>query len=145
MIKFSQTEKLRFRPITEHELREFWRIRNEYIGKIAFRELLADWAKNRQLYVGCYLGQQLIGIAYGSIKDHTAVLEGIAVKHHFWKKGIGRQLLAFFEKRARRAGIKKITVGAANFPTDVTGFYAKAGYRTVEKRARYTVMEKELD
>jgi len=96
------------------------------------------------LYVGCYKQQELIGIAYGFVKKNAVILSGIAVKHEYWKKGIGTKLLSFFEKQAKKTEKKKISIGAANSPINVVGFYEKSGYKVVKRYKKYTIVEKEI-
>jgi len=130
--------------IPKEDLRDFWKIQKQYLKKYSFDCVRKDYSKNKNLYVGCYKQQELIGIAHGFVKKNMVILSGIAVKHEYWKKGIGAKLLSFFEKQAKKTGKKKITIGAANFPIDVVGFYEKSGYKVVKRYKKYTIVEKEI-
>ena len=135
---------MQIKLIPEKDLKDFWEIQKQYLKKHTFDYVKKDYFKNKNLYIGCYHEEKLIGIAYGSVKKDMVILNGIAVKHEFWKKGISKKLLSFFEKQAKKTGKKKISVGAANFPINVVGFYEKLGYKVVKRFKKYTIVEKEI-
>lgn len=135
---------MKIKLIPKEDLKDFWQIQKQYLEKHTFDYVKKDYSKNKNLYVGCYKGQKLIGIAHGFVKKNMIILSGIAVKHKYWKKSIGKKLLNFFEKQAKKTGKRKISIGAANFPTDVVGFYEKSGYKVVKRYKKYTIVEKEI-
>ena len=94
-------------------VRIFGCLQDEYLDKWSFDYLKKEYSKYPNLYVGCYEDDQLIGIAYGFIKGKIIILQGMAVKHNIWRKGIGSRILNFFEKQAKQTGMKIISVGSA--------------------------------
>lgn len=62
-----------------------------------------------------------------------------AIDANYWKKGLGKRLLSFWERRAKNTWRKKISLGAAKKPTDVVGFYARSGYLLVPAAARMII------
>jgi len=133
--------KMKLKLIPKEDLRDFWKIQRQYLEKHTFDYVKRDYSKNKNLYVGCYKGQELIGIAHGFVREKEVILSGIAVKYEYWKKGIGKKLLRFFEKQVKKLKIKKISTGAAK---NVVKFYARSGYKPVKEKPRFVVMEKEI-
>jgi N-acetylglutamate synthase-like GNAT family acetyltransferase len=58
-------------------------------------------------------------------------VKSIAVKHNYWRKGIGSKLLKFFEEQAKKLKIKRITIPSADIEW-VERFYMKNGYKPIE-------------
>ena len=130
--------------LPEKDIEAFWKMQGRLVKKYSFDHVKKDYAKNKELYIGCYEGPELIGMAYGFIEKDQVVLSGMGVKPDLWKKGIGLKILSFFEEQAKKTGKKKVGVGAANAPTNVVGFYEKAGYKVIKVHKEYTSMEKEI-
>lgn len=78
------------------------------------------------------LGGEMIGAAFGWHRklefpdDDSFVLNGIAVKNGFRRKGYGKMLLEAFERAAAEYGVHEITLGSA--PGDAEKFYLACGY-----------------
>ena len=86
--------------------------------------------------MGAYLGNRLVGIAYGSInnKNSGVILNGLAVIFSQWRKGMGSNLLRFFEERARKSGFRSVSLGCGEGSTEL--FYLKNCYRPIEIQAK---------
>lgn len=82
------------------------------------------------LHIGCVemLDNRLVGgLILAPVDDETIRLMQVAVDTIYQGEGVGRELVAYAEKRAREAGYKKIVMHAMLF---VVGFYEKLGYKT---------------
>jgi predicted GNAT family N-acyltransferase len=81
------------------------------------------------LHIGCVemLDNRLVGgLILAPVDDETIRLMQVAVDTIYQGEGVGRELVAYAEKRAREAGYKKIVMHAMLF---VVGFYEKLGYK----------------
>src|SRR3989338_2580258 len=103
---------MEIKVLPQKDLKNFWKIQVEYLDNWSFEYLKKEHSKYPNLYIGCYEDNKLIGIAYGFIKKEIIILQGIAVKHDIWRKGIGSKILNFFEKQAKHTGKKIISVGS---------------------------------
>jgi len=125
---------MEIKVLPQKDLKNFWKIQVEYLDNWSFEYLKKEHSKYPNLYIGCYEDNKLIGIAYGFIKKEIIILQGIAVKHDIWRKGIGSKILNFFEKQAKHTGKKIISVGSAE--GFVEKFYLKNGYEPVSIHAK---------
>ncbi len=83
----------------------------------------------KYLHIGCIemLDNRLVGgLILAPVDDETIRLMQVAVDTIYQGEGVGRELVAYAEKRAREAGYKKIVMHAMLF---VVGFYEKMGYK----------------
>ena len=120
--------------LPKKDLKDFWEIQKEYLDKWNFDYLEEEYSRHPELYIGCYDGGKLIGIAYGFVRGNIVTLQGIAVVHENWRMGIGSKILKFFENMVKQTGKKTIGVGSAE--GFVEKFYFKNGYRPVEIQAK---------
>jgi len=131
--------------IPKKGLTNCYKFQKNYTGeKHSFSYWKKKYAKYPELFIGCYKNAKLIGICVGRPKGKTIILTSIAINKKYEKKGLGKKLLKFFEKQVKKSGKNKISLGAANAPTNVVGFYAKSGYKVVKPYKKYTVMEKRI-
>ncbi|MBR1825727.1 MAG: GNAT family N-acetyltransferase [Alphaproteobacteria bacterium] len=82
----------------------------------------------KYLHIGCVemLDNRLVGgLILAPADDETIRLMQVAVDTVYQGEGVGRELVAYAEKRAKDAGYKKIVMHAMLF---VVGFYEKMGY-----------------
>ena len=82
----------------------------------------------KYLHIGCIemLDNKLVGgLILAPVDDETIRLMQVAVDTVYQGEGVGRELVAYAEKRAREAGYSKIVMHAMLF---VVGFYEKMGY-----------------
>ena len=81
------------------------------------------------LHIGCIesLDDKLVGgLILAPVNDKEIRLMQVAVDPVYQGEGIGRQLVAYAEKRAREAGFTKIVMHAM---LSVVNFYEKLGYK----------------
>ena len=84
--------------------------------------------ETKYLHIGCVemLDDKLVGgLILAPIDDTDIRLMQVAVDTVYQGEGIGRELVAYAEKRAKEAGYKKIIIHAMLF---LVGFYEKLGY-----------------
>ena len=83
----------------------------------------------KYLHIGCIemLDNKLVGgLILAPVDDDTIRLMQVAVDTVYQGEGVGRELVAYAEKRAKKAGYSKIIMHAMLF---VVGFYEKMGYK----------------
>lgn len=69
---------------------------------------------------------EVVGIVFSHIKNvPNATVHIVAVDERFRKYGIGREMMLLTEERAKRHGITRLTLGAAE---STEGFYEKLRY-----------------
>ena len=81
------------------------------------------------LHIGCIesLDDKLVGgLILAPVNDKEIRLMQVAVDPVYQGEGIGRQLVAYAEKRAKEAGFSKIVMHAM---LSVVNFYEKLGYK----------------
>lgn len=81
------------------------------------------------LHIGCIesLDDKLVGgLILAPVNDKKIRLMQVAVDPVYQGEGIGRQLVAYAEKRAQEAGFTKIVMHAM---LSVVNFYEKLGYK----------------
>ena len=121
--------KLEFRRIAKDELKQLWYLHRDYVDrKSRFKDIKKIYFKLPNLFVGCFNRNNLIGYIFLDNLKRDYFIEGMAVKHKYWRKGIGSKLLRRIETQARQERIKKITVGVAPIGW-VERFYMKNGYK----------------
>ena len=82
----------------------------------------------KYLHIGCVemLDNKLVGgLILAPVDDETIRLMQVAIDTVYQGEGVGRELDAYAEKRAKEAGYNKIIMHAMLF---VVGFYEKLGY-----------------
>jgi ribosomal-protein-alanine N-acetyltransferase len=130
---------LEFKTISDKDLDEVIKLHREYVDEnIKSEEIKKIYEKYPDLFVGCYLDGKLVGICIPDILRGELYLKSIAVKHEYWRKGIGSKLLSLFEERLKRRGIKRISVGSAPINW-VERFYLKHGYKPIRILVRLKV------
>ena len=80
------------------------------------------------LHIGCIenLDDKLVGgLILVPLDDNTVRLMQVAIDTIYQGEGVGRELIKYAEKRARKAGFNKITMLSM---LSVVNFYEKLGY-----------------
>jgi GNAT superfamily N-acetyltransferase len=91
------------------------------------------FARHPDLFLGCFEAGRMVGVCYGWPVTHERAgapmmrLELIAVVPDARGRGLGRALLAAWERRVARRGAWTIDVGSA-----ADGFFLRCGYVPVE-------------
>ena len=123
---------MEFKLIPKKDLSRAWKLHREYVDeKTKLKEIKEVYSKFHKLFVGCYDKNELIGICIPGIFNKEIHIRGIAVKHEYWRKGIGSRLLKFFEQQLRNSGRKRITVPSADIDW-VEKFYLNNGYKPIQ-------------
>ena len=105
-----------------------------FVGRTRFKFFERCFMRHPNLFVASYEAQSLIGVCWGSLRGNEVILHGIAVREEQWRMGIGSQLLRRFEREARKAGARRISLGAPL--GEVEAFYVKNGYKPCLLRVR---------
>lgn len=99
---------------------EFYAMITEYLPGSNLQKVKARQEAFPQTFLVQKLTGQLIGIAYGwprkldDPQDPSFVLDGIAVKAEYWRRGFGTRLLNAFADAAKSGGFSVISVGSAD-------------------------------
>lgn len=101
-------------------------LKKKYVGRTPFSLFEKQYEKYPDLFIGCYDRGKLIGMVSGTIRKKVVILTAIAVEERYWRRGIGSNMLKFFENQARKLGIKKISLGAGG---EIEKFYIKNNYK----------------
>ncbi|MFH0906555.1 MAG: GNAT family N-acetyltransferase [archaeon] len=115
------------KKIPASNLREAYKISNEYLDKESFEEFKKRYGLLPKLFIGYYRNGKIIGICHAKLdKDYGLILQGIAINFHLKAKGLGTKLLKFFEQQAKKCGFNYISLGSAD--GYVEHFYLKNNY-----------------
>jgi len=79
----------------------------------------------------------LAGFGIMTYGRDSANLDLLAVKAHFRRRGVGRQIVAWLEAVARTAGIANVFVQVRNTNRGAIGFYQRLGFHVVDEIAGY--------
>ena len=123
---------MKFKLIPEEDLSKTWKLLKEYVDeRIKLKEIKEIYSKFSKLFVSCYNKDELIGICIPGIFNKEIYIRGIAVKHEYWRRGIGSKLLNLFEQQLRDLVIRRITVPSADIDW-VERFYLKNKYKPIQ-------------
>lgn len=99
----------RFKKIPKGDLARAYKMQKDYTGyKGSFAEFREKYRKCPDLFAGCYIKQNLIGICHGFKRGNLIILWAIAVYKKYAGKGIGSRLLKFFVKQVKKIGEKTL-------------------------------------
>lgn len=114
-------------PRNREELKQMYAMSKDYTDNHqTWREFLAKYRKNPDLFLVVYEGEKLIGEACGYVKrDGDCTLHSIAVFGTEWNKGIGTKLIHKFEEVCKKYS-PKLEVATHGKPER---FYQKVGYK----------------
>ena len=111
------------------------------ISELSMRkEILRRFEKKQELFFGYKQSGELIG--YVTLKlffpgyKHCEVY-WLAVKKKCQGKGIGRKLMEFIEKYAKKNGFRKVCLYTGKDMIKTRGFYEKVGYTLVNEFPGY--------
>ncbi len=115
------------RPIEKKELPKFLKFEKDYTkNDESLKKISNRFAKYPDLFIGCYVNNELIGEISGFVRGNIVILKSIATKDKHQKQGIGRKLLEFFEKQAKKYS-NIVSVASAEGYVEL--FYQKSGYK----------------
>jgi GNAT superfamily N-acetyltransferase len=104
------------RPIIlgEYPIADNFLERHLYHGRRprSYEFLLEKLRENPKLFLGLYLGDELIGVIEGFPREDYLLLSEIAVDMRFRSRGFGTLLIRYFEEEAKKSGYDKIKLGA---------------------------------
>lgn len=117
-----------FKKIPKKDLARAYKMQKDYTGyKGSFAKFKEKYKKCPDLFAGCYIKQNLIGICHGFKRDNLIILWAIAIHEKQARKGIGSKLLKFFGKQVKKIGEKTISVASAG--GYVEKFYLRNGFK----------------
>lgn len=126
--KMGLLSSLEVRPIREEEFENLAKILDEELGKerVRNKELIREkFRMYPELFIGVFLGKDLIGAICGFPREDYLLLSEIAVLLRFQGRGYGKMLIEYFENAAK-GKYSRINAGAED---NAIGFYEKLGYR----------------
>lgn len=108
--------KLSFKQIKSDNFKQADSFMEKYLYKGKrprdYEFLLTKLKENPSLFIGLYLGSEIIGAIQGFPRDCYILLSEIAVDKRFRKRGFGSMLIKEFEKNAKRYNYPFIKAGA---------------------------------
>lgn len=126
------------RVLTKKELHRAKSLAQEYLGADLGR-FSVMFEAYPELFIGCFISEELIGVAYGypyftvrPKEAHKVLLQGLAIRWDYARAGRGSKLLQFFEDQVVKLGFSVVTLGSAE--GYVERFYLKNNYEPVSYR-----------
>ena len=110
----------------------------KYVGRIG-REpapMLEDYAalvQAGEVWVSAE-GEELLGVLVMRTAEDHLFVDNVAVAPGHQGRGLGRELVAFAEERARMAGLPEIRLYTNEKMHENLAFYAKLGFEETERR-----------
>jgi len=104
------------------------------------KEILERFKKKQEIFFGYKQDDELIG--YVTLKPffpgyrHCEVY-WLAVKKKCQGHGIGRKLMEFIEKYAKKKGFRKVCLYTGKDMAKTRGFYERIGYKVINEFPRY--------
>jgi ribosomal protein S18 acetylase RimI-like enzyme len=80
--------------------------------------------------------QTIVGVIVLTVTDEGFLIDNVAVDPSYRGKGIGRDLLAFAEAEARRAGFDSIYLYTHEKMTENIALYTRIGYVEYDRRSQ---------
>jgi GNAT superfamily N-acetyltransferase len=79
-------------------------------------------------------GEPIVGVIVLMVGDDSLLVENVAVDPAAQGKGVGRGLMEFAERKAREAGLGRLTLYANEVMIENLAIYRHLGYRETERR-----------
>lgn len=114
----------------------FYALVNEYLPGSSQENMKRYSERFSKAFVALIKDDEVAGIAFGRLRsiehpdDDSFMLDGIAVRYDYQKRGYGKLLLSAFEKAAADYGASSVSVGSAG--GYVERFYIDCGYIPVQ-------------
>lgn len=118
--------------LNENNEKDFYALAVQYLPGSSQEKMKKYAAIFPKAFIALTLGCEVIGIVFGWDRriefpeDNSFILDGIAVKYEYEKRGYGKILLKAFEKAAGSYGASAVSLGSAG--GYVEKFYMECGY-----------------
>ena len=104
------------------------------------KEIIERFHKKQEVFFGYKKDNELIG--YVTLKPffpgyHHCEVYWLAVKKRFQGQGVGRKLMEFIEKYAKKKGFRKVCLYTGKDMIKTRGFYEKIGYTLINEFPGY--------
>lgn len=131
-VKIKKAEKKYLREIAELMKREF--SKPPFKERVTINTIIKSlnyYYKIGEIYIAI-CEKKIVGVVVFKVEQFwegpVMIIEDLAVEEDFKKHGIGRELMDFVEKYAKRKNIKAITF-LTHKKSKVLNFYKKLGYK----------------
>lgn len=125
-------EEMEFEFLNQNNAKEFYDLAAEYLPGSNQDKMKAYAAMFPKAFIALVQNHEIIGVAFGwdrkleHPEDNSFVLDGIAIKYEYEKRGYGKALLKAFEEAAGSYGASVVSLGSAG--GYVEKFYMDCGY-----------------
>lgn len=119
------------RPEDYEKIVEVWRdagLPFKPAGRDSFDELKRQMERFRELFIGAFFGDELVGVCLATEDGRKGWINRIAVKKRYQRRGIARLLIGEAEKRLRARGLRIICVLIEDWNRPSLELFQKAGY-----------------
>ncbi|MEW6063389.1 MAG: GNAT family N-acetyltransferase [Nanoarchaeota archaeon] len=135
--KIIKLKKKDLNALTEIEFQsQYINIKRKISKKQMKKYMLNRVTRGRELFFGYKEGGEIkgaIGFKPLSSDRHYCQIHWIAVKRKFQRQGIGRKLIKFIEKFAKKNNFKKICLYTGEDMHNIRRFYEKLGYKNTKR------------
>lgn len=112
-------------------------------GRDSFEEIKRLMENTPDLFLGCFINNELVGVCIGTLDGRKGWINRIAVKKKCQRQGIASMLIEEMEKRLRARGLKIFCVLIEDWNKASLSLFQKNGY--VVHRDIYYLSKREND
>lgn len=140
-MKISKAKSRELKEIAKLMLIEFSKPPfNEKVSIDSALKSLKFYYKIAEVYVAL-INRKIVGVIVFKLEQYwegkVLIIEDLAVKEEFKKRGIGKSLLNFIESYAKNKNIKRILF-TTNKKSKAINFYKKLGYKEEKTRINFS-------
>ena len=141
MIKIREAKTKELKEIAKLMLIEFSKPPfNEKVSINSALKSLKFYYKNAKVYIAL-INNEIEGVIVFKLEQYwegkVLIVEDLAIKEQFKKRGIGKGLLSFIESYAKNRDINRILF-ATNKKSRAINFYKKLGYKEEKNRINFS-------
>ncbi|MCX8173930.1 MAG: GNAT family N-acetyltransferase [Thermoplasmata archaeon] len=97
-------------------------------GRDSFEEIRRQMERNPDLFIGVFIGEELVGVCIGTEDGRKGWINRIAVKKKWQRHGLASRLIAEMERRLKAKGLKIFCVLVEDWNQPSLALFQKEGY-----------------
>ncbi len=114
------------------------------LGRDSRAEIVRQMAMDPEMWLGCFIGDELVGMILGSYESRKGWLNRLAVLPEHRRKGIARALVGEMESRLKARGFRIIAVLIEDGHDASTSLFLDKGYK-VHNDIKYLTKREDQD